>query len=369
MKSKSFFMLIPAFIVYIIIFRFLYLENGLSTIIKICLPILLGLFIAVLLNPVLIFLEHSINIHNRIIAILATYTLFFGIISLMFIVVTPSTIHSLTQLLKDIPILFNSLNNFILDFIDKYGMLGRTESFYFLLQENLFNYAQKFTSILTSFLNAAIGHIINIFSAIWNFILAVIISVYILMDKENFENWFYKLCHSLFEKKLANEIVYIGYSLNKNVTSYIFGKLLDSLIVGIIAFIGSRYIINSPYPLIDGLIIGITNIIPYFGAFIGGIPVTLVTFLYNPSKGFLMGIFIFILQQLDGLIIGPKIIGVQLSIKPIIIIISIIIGGGLFGLVGMFLATPFVALFITSIDAYMKIKLKDKNIKLPHENI
>jgi predicted PurR-regulated permease PerM len=369
MKSKNFFILIPAFVVYIIIFRFLYLENGMSIIIKICLPILLGLFLAVLLNPVLIFLEHSINIHNRSIAILATYTFFFGIISLMITVVTPSTIRSLTRLLKDIPALFNSLNNFILDVIDKYGIFGNTESFYIALQEYLFSYAQKITAFLTLFINAAIGHVLNIFAAIWNFILAVIISIYLLMDKENFENWFYKLCHSFFEKKIANEIIYIGYSLHKNVTNFILAKLLDSLIVGIIAFICSKYIIKAPYPLIDGIIIGITNIIPYFGAFIGGIPVTLVTFLYNPFKGFLMGVFIFLLQQFDGLIIGPKIIGVQLSIKPIIIIISIIIGGGLFGLVGMFLATPIVALFITSIDAYMEIKLKDKNIKLPHENI
>lgn len=369
MKSKTYFMLMPAFIVYIIIFRFLYLENGLSTIMNVCLPIFLGLFIAVFLNPVLLFFQHIMKIHNRSISILLTYTLFFGIISLMITVVTPSAIHSLTELLKDIPKLFSSANNFILEFIEKYRMLGTTESVYFTLQEYLFNYAQKFTTFLTSFINAAIGHVINIFSAIWNFILAVIISVYILKDKENFENWFYKLCHSLFEKKYADEIIFIGYSLNKNVTSFIFGKLLDSLIVGIIAFMCSRYIISAPYPLINGIIIGITNIIPYFGPFIGGVPVTIVTFLYNPSKGFLMGIFILILQQFDGLILGPKIIGVQLSIKPIIIIISIIIGGGLFGLVGMFLATPVVALIITSIDAYMEIKLKDKKIKLPHENI
>jgi len=368
MKSKTCFMLIPAFIVYIVIFRFLYLENGILTIMKVCLPIFLGLFIAVFLNPVLIFFQHTMKIHNRSLSILATYTLFFGIISLIITVVTPSTIHSLTELLKDVPKLFSSANNFILEFIEKYA-IDRTELFYFKLQEYLFNYAQKFTIFLTSLINAAIGHVINIFAAIWNFILAVIISVYILMDKENFENWFYKLCHSLFEKKYADEIVYIGYSLNKNVTCFIFGKLLDSLIVGIITFICSRYIIGAPYPLIDGIIIGITNIVPYFGPFMGGIPVTIITFLNNPTKGFLMGIFILILQQFDGLILSPKIIGVQLSIKPIMIIISIIIGGGLFGFVGMFLATPIIALIITSIDAYMKIKLKDKNIKLPHENI
>nr|WP_312576798.1 AI-2E family transporter [Sedimentibacter sp.] len=368
MKNRNFFILIPAFIIYVIIFRFLYLENGLSTIIKICLPIFLGLFIAVLLNPILIFIEHKVKIKSRGLSILITYTIFFGIIVIIIIVIAPSIIGSLSQLLKDIPKLFLTSNRLISNFVENYGILGGTESFYFTLQEYLFNFVQKFTSILTLFINMAISHVIDIFAAIWDLILAIIISVYILMDKENFENWFYKLCHSLFEKKYADDIVYIGYSLNRNVTSFIFGKFLDSLLVGFIAFLGSKYIINSRYPIIDGIIIGITNIIPYFGSFIGGIPVTVITLLYNPTKGFLMAIFILVLQQFDGMVLGPKIIGVRLSIKPIIIIISIIIGGGLFGVIGMFLATPVVALIKTSIDAYMEIKLKNKNIQLPHKN-
>lgn len=369
MKNKNFFMLIPVFIVYVIVFRFLYLENGLSTIIKICLPIFLGLFIAVLLNPLLIFLQYKVKIKSRSISLLITYTMFFGIISIIITVIAPSIIHNLSLLLKDLPKLFFSANRYVSNLVENYSLFGGTESFYFTLQEYLFNFAQKFTSLLTTFINIAIGHVIDIFAAVWDFILAVIISVYILLDKENFENWFYKLCHSLFEKKYAEDIVYIGYSLNKNVTNFIIGKLLDSLLIGFIAFLGSKYIIRSPYPLIDGLIIGVTNVIPYFGAFIGGVPVTLVTLLHNPTKGIFMAIFILLLQQFDGMILGPKIIGIRLSIKPIVIILSIIIGGGLFGIVGMFLATPIVALIKTSADAYINIKLKDKIIHLPHKNL
>jgi len=368
MKNKNLFILIPAFTVYIIIFRFLYLENGLSTILKICLPIFLGLFIAVLLNPLLIFLQHTGKIKSRNLSILITYILFFGLISLMVTIVTPSIIHSLNLLLTDIPKLFITANKFISNIVERYDILGGSESFNFTLQEYLFNFVQKFTSLLTTLINTAIGHLIYIFAALWDFILSIIISIYILMDKENFENWFYKLCHSIFEKKHADDIVYIGYSLNKNVTTFIFGKMLDSFLIGFIALLGSKYIINSPYPLIDGLIIGVTNMIPYFGAFVGGIPVILVSLLHSPTKGVFMGIFILILQQFDGMILGPKIIGVRLSIKPIMIIVSIIIGGGLFGIAGMFLATPIVALIKTSIDAYINIKLKDKNIHLPHEN-
>lgn len=365
MKKTSLLTLLPFFIIYVVIFRFIYLENGLAAIVKICIPILLGIFLAIILNPILIFLQFKLKISNRYFAILITYAIFFGLISLIITVVTPDIIKSISQLLKDLPKLFSAFNNLIFKLNEKYKMI-RNETLYQILENYMSVYAQKLSLLLSAFLNAAVGRVITTFEAVFNFILSVIISVYILVDKENFENWFYKLCFSIFEKKHAKEIINVIYSLNINITRFISGKLLDSLIVGIIAYCGSRYIINAPYPILDGVIIGTTNIIPYFGAFLGGIPSTLIVLLYNPYKGFLMGIFIIILQQIDGLFIGPKIIGVQLSIKPIAIIISIIIGGGLFGIAGMLLATPIAALIITSIDTYMKYKLKDNNIVLPH---
>lgn len=368
MKKRTLLKLLPVFIIYIIIFRFLYLNNGFTTILQVCIPVFLGLFIAVLLNPILIFIEVKLKINNRSLGILITYLLFFSLITLIIIVITPSIVQSLWNFIKDIPKLFTTANNYILNLSEKYKLYNNSDVFYSIIENSLITYSQKLTVTLTSFLNLAIGKVINIFSALWNLILAMIISVYILLDKENFENWFYKLCHSLFESKYATEIVNLGYSLNKNVTRFISGKLLDSLIIGLIAYFVSEYIIKAPYPLIIGVIIGITNMIPYFGPFIGGIPATIITLLVDPSKGFLMGIFILILQQFDGLLLGPKILGIQLSIKPILIIISVIIGGGLFGPIGMFIATPIVALLKTSIDTYMNIQLKNKKIHLPHDN-
>lgn len=367
MKKRTLLKLIPVFVVYIIIFRFLYLNNGFTAILKVCIPIFLGLFIAVFLNPVLIFIQEKLKINSRSIGILITYLLFLSAISLIITMIAPSIVQSLWNFIQDIPNLFTTANKYMLNLSEKYQLINDTDDFYSIIQNLLISYSQKLTITLTSFLNLAIGKVINIFSALWNFILATIISIYILLDKENFENWFYKLCHSLFESKYATEIVNMGYSLNENVTRFISGKLLDSLIIGLIAYLVSEYIIKAPYPLIIGVIIGITNMIPYFGPFIGGIPATIITLLVDPSKGFLMGIFILILQQFDGLLLGPKILGIQLSIKPILIIISVIIGGGLFGPIGMFLATPIAALLKTSIDTYMNVKLKDKKINLPHD--
>ena len=108
--------------------------------------------------------------------------------------------------------------------------------------------------------------------------------------------------------------------------------------------------------------------IPYFGPFIGGVPATIVTLLLDPVKGLWMILFVFILQQFDGWVLGPKILGIQLDLKPVWIITAILIGGGLFGLWGMFFATPFAALLKTIFNKYMDIKLKDKKIYLENEN-
>lgn len=367
MKRRSVLKFIPVFILYVIIFRFLYMENGFTSIINVCIPVFLGLFIAVVLNPVLIFFQSKLKVSSRGLAILITYIVFFGIIALAVVVVMPSVIQSIMGFVRDIPKLIAAVNKMLIELSENYHFTSEGEKLYYMLQEYILEYAQKLTSVLTSILNVAIGKVINVFAALWNFILAVIISVYILIDKEEFENWFFRLCQGLFEKKYADEIINIGYGLNTNVTRFISGKLLDSLIIGAIAYGVSEYIIKAPYAVIIGLLIGVTNMIPYFGPFIGGIPVTIITLLFNPAKGAAMGIFILILQQFDGLLLGPKILGIQLSIKPIIIIISIIIGGGLFGPIGMFLATPVAALLKTSIDGYVAIKLKDRDIKLPHQ--
>uniref|UniRef100_UPI0028B110EF AI-2E family transporter n=1 Tax=Sedimentibacter sp. TaxID=1960295 RepID=UPI0028B110EF len=166
----------------------------------------------------------------------------------------------------------------------------------------------------------------------------------------------------------AGETFKIIHSLYDNISSYITGKIIASLITGFLVYIGSKYIIKNPYPVIDGLMIGVTNIIPYFGTLIGGIPVLLINVLYNPQKGFLMLIYILIVQQIDNLIIDPQILSSKLAIKPILIIISIIIGGGLFGAVGLFLATPVASLIKQFIDAYMNYKLKEKNTHLLNKN-
>lgn len=344
-------MFLPVFILYISVFRFVYLEGGLSIILHVCLPIIVGIIIASVLNPILVFIQNKIKIKNRYIAIVLTFLFIVLIIALIVTIITPNIASSIKKLMKDIPVLFYKANQYLSDFGDENA----------LLKSWLAEITEKFSSLMSSLLNFAVEKVINIFAAVGNLLLAIIISVYILIDKEKIEDWMLRLCCTVFGKKASREIFKIVHSLYDNVSSYIAGKLIASVITGFLIYIGSKYVIKTPYPAIDSLIIGVTNIIPYFGTFIGGVPIMLINLLYDSNKGFLMLIYILIVQQIDSLIIDPRILSSKLSIKPVIIIISIIIGGGLFGPVGLFLATPVTAVIKSSIDAFMKFKLKDND--------
>lgn len=342
---------LPIFVLYIAVFRFIYLEDGLTLIMHVSLPIVIGIILASVLNPMLVFIQNKLNIRNRYMAIIITFLIIIFIISLIVTIITPNIIHSIKQLIRDLPVLFYKADKYLSNFGN-----GNT-----LLKSALAEMTIKLSSLMSSMLNFAIEKVINIFAAIGNTMLATIISIYVLIDKEKIERWTLLFSSAVLGKKTSSEMFKIIHNLYDNVSSYIVGKLIASVITGLLMFIGSKYIIKTPYPAIDGLIIGITNIIPYFGTFIGGVPILLINMLYNSQKGFLVLIYILIVQQIDSLIIDPKILSSRLSIKPLIIIMSIVIGGGLFGPVGLFLATPVAALTKSTIDAFMKYKLKENN--------
>jgi predicted PurR-regulated permease PerM len=350
--KKNSFVNLPLFIFYIAVFRFIYLENGLSLIIQVCFPIFAGILLAAVLNPVLVFFEKTIEINNRYISVIMTYLFVFLMISIVVKTIAPNIINSITQLSRDIPKLYRKANSLFSFFSDE-----------LIVKMYLAEIAQKLSSLLTAIINNALTKVIDIFMAFANTLLSIIISVYILIDKENIENWFKELSGLFIGKKTANDIIRISHILYRNVSSYISGKATASLIIALLIYIGSKYVIKCPYPVIDGMVIGITNMIPYFGTFIGSVPIVLINALYAPQKGFLLFILILILQQVESLIIDPKILSSQLSIKPLLVIISIIIGGGLFGPLGLFFAVPVAALIKSIVDVYMLKKL-NKNVQI-----
>jgi len=358
---------IPAFVIFVIIFKFLYLDKGISVLFSIFVPVFGAIFLAVVLNPLYKFIREKI-INNKIIAITIVYTVFVGFMVIAGIIIIPRVVRSINQFILDIPNMIAVAEAFFADPPERMEFIMEQQSYQFFV-DNFQTLTQRLSELVSELLDKTLIKLISITSGIAKFIIAIFVSAYILVDKNHFKNLASKISHTFFTESKANEIIDLGYQLNKNVTKFIFGKFVDSLIIGVIAFISMNFIIKAPYPLILAIIIGITNMIPYFGPFIGGIPAIIVTLLLDPIKGLWMILFVFLLQQFDGLILGPKILGIQLDLKPVWIITAILVGGGLFGLWGMFFATPFAALLKTIFSKYMDIRLKGKKIHYENEKI
>lgn len=362
--NRFFLYYIPMFIVFVIIFKFIYLDNGVSRLINIFIPILAGVFLSLVLNPLMNFLRRILK--NKFISIIMTYILFISVLTIFTIIIIPQIGRSITNFIHDIPKIIAGIENLFrdppefMDFIE-------TKDAYAFYQSIIPRVVERLTALSSTMVSMTIISVINLTSAFIKFVMALIISAYILWDKSHFERLYQKVLYSFFEKETSSRIIKLGNELNDNVVNFISGKLLDSFIIAIITYLGSKFVIGAQYPMILALIIGVTNMIPYFGPLIGGVPAVIITLLVEPVKGLWMILFVIIIQQFDGLVLGPKILGIQLDLKPIWIIIAIIVGGGLFGIWGMFFATPVAALIKTVMYTYMEPKLRGTDLDFLHD--
>ncbi len=217
------------------------------------------------------------------------------------------------------------------------------------------------TNILMS--NLTVG-VLNLLREIMNILIGVIVSVYVLFSRELFLAQSKKCIYALFSPRHANIFIHLTRKSNEIFGGFIIGKIIDSLIIGILCFIGLS-ILNMPYTVLVSVIVGVTNVIPFFGPYIGAIPSAVLIILNDPVKGLYFIIFILILQQLDGNVIGPKILGDSTGLSAFWVVFSILLGGGLFGFAGMVMGVPTFAVIYYIIETWLDDRLGVK--KLPTE--
>lgn len=201
----------------------------------------------------------------------------------------------------------------------------------------------------------------GVLKVIYNIVIGIIVSVYILYNREKFRAHSMKLLYCLFNTKRAKAISQALKFTDRTFMGFITGKLLDSAIIGVICYIGCL-IMNIPYALLVSVIVGVTNVIPFFGPFIGAIPSALLILLVDPWKCLIFVIFIIILQQVDGNIIGPKILGGSIGINGFWVMFSIILFGGLFGFWGMLLGVPVFVVIYTGVTRLVDKKLRSREL-------
>lgn len=347
-------------------------QKFVSTLIGVLTPFLLGFFIAYIINPLAKFINQSIlrklfRIKNRtvrkVISILLSYIIVFGMIATIIFYIIPQIADTLTQISTFIESAQTGYNRLIaqIRLIEE-----KNPSWDF---QAIYDFIEKIPSVVSEFITKQLPQIVpavfstsvTVITGVIDFFIAVIVSMYMLIDKPHLINNAKKLVYVLFGTDKGDRIVTTAGECNKIFGDFIIGKMIDSLIIGVLCWIAMT-VLNIPYALVISVIVGITNMIPYFGPFIGAIPGVVLLIIVDIKFAVIFGILIFILQQFDGLYLGPKILGESTGLRPIWIIFAITVGGWLAGVVGMFLGVPVVAVISFLIDRSLKLRIKKKNI-------
>lgn len=356
--------LIIAILFFTILNKFKDIKRAIQFIITILFPFLLGIGIAFILNNPEKWVENKLlkNVplqknHKRILATLIVYILAIGFLILFFSIIIPNTVDSARQFSTNIAVYSDTFISYTKDFAYRMNISEKQ------VEQMLINFdiTKKITSIVTESIPKIASYSYSFVKGFINLILAFVSAFYILLDRETLVKGIKKLNYSLFDKNFANYLTLWTNDAKTVFEQYIVGNIIDSFIVGVLCYVVILFL-KIPYTNMIALIIGVTNVIPVFGPFLGAIPVIIILCLIDPLSALIFAIVIFIIQQIDGNIIKPIVLGDKLGMSGFWILFSVTVGGALFGVVGMFLGVPIFALIYAGIHDYITVRLRHKKI-------
>lgn len=366
----SIYIIVLATILYVIYRLFSKLEVILSTILgalsgllAVLTPFIIALVVAYLLHPVVCWIESNVMYNKRLtklentdsdkqrklkrtISVLLTYLLVIGIIVILLYSTYAMIGGQISSQVK-----LNSIIDYILTYSERYShIFGQLKAWLESselsdnLKLQLINAVENVNEILGSAISNSFYKIKGFGSNIINIVLGLIIAFYILKDLQYFKELYCKTTKTLMKERKNETLGNLLTDINSIMSRFIRGQLLDALIVGILSSIGLS-IIRLDFAVLIGMTAGIANIIPYFGPIIGSVPAVIVGLLSgSPVKALLAVIVLVIVQQIDGTLIAPKVVGDSVGLHPVFVMLSIIIGGAYFGLLGMLIAVPAAAI-------------------------
>jgi predicted PurR-regulated permease PerM len=360
------------------IYRWDYIVEGIVTVTTIMMPFIYGLAIAYLMNPIVRFFEKKVFYKIvkklskkkadrkrlcRVLSLCTSTIIFLGLLIASFSFLIPEMVKSFEMLVTNINIYLSNSKELLINFFGGSdvitGFINDNYEDFAKFMNNYFNQGM-FDGMMLTISNSIFGTL----KFLYNVIIGYIIAIYILVDKEKFKAQSKKFLYTIFDYDRVNIILENARYTDRVFGGFFAGKLLDSLIIGVICFL-CMLAMKMPYSLIVSVIVGVTNIIPYFGPFIGAIPSAFLIFLVDPGKSLLFIVFIFILQQIDGNIIGPKILGNKTGLSSFWVLFSLLIFGGVFGMIGMILGVPLFSILYSFLNGVVKRRLKMK--KLPQD--
>ena len=359
---------------YFILINLKRVSGILSSVSGILRPFIIAAIFAYIVNGPMMFFERQFGrltdkkkprpVLKRVLAIIAAWVASLAVLVLFFVIIVPDVKISITTLINNLPGYFESLKAFITALAEKYQLdISYLNSFmnFQVTADGIMEIIDKYSDALIPQLANIANISVQIGSFIADVIIAVIISVYLLFSKETLIAQLKKALYALFNRKLADVSVRVARETHRTFSGFISGKLLDSLIIGILCFIGMS-ILKYEYALLISFIVGVTNVIPFFGPMFGAIPSVLLLLMIDPWHALWFAVFIFALQQLDGNVIGPKILGDSTGLPALWVMFAILVGGALWGVAGMFVGVPLFAVIYKFSKEIFENLLKKKNM-------
>ncbi len=387
-----------AILLFFILFRVQVIGNFFHKLLDILAPILYGIVLAYLLSPICNKVENGLlallkkrrdrqaaapkknpnNVLSRffhksklgkvesaisgvaiLVALLLMLLAVYGLIAL----VVPQVVSSIRTIIESLPSYLQTAENWMVQFLNDNPEMAQTVQ---QATDSAINWLQNWlrTDLLPNLNNIVSGvssGVLGVVNVLKNLVIGVIVTSYLLAGRKRFASQAKKSVYSLLPVNLANSFISHTRFAHRVFGGFISGKILDSLIIGVICFIGSSFM-KIPYSMLVSVIIGVTNIIPFFGPFIGAVPCGLLILLADPLRCLYFVLFIVVLQQFDGNILGPKILGDSTGLSSFWVLFSILLFGGLFGFVGMVIGVPAFAVIYNLVTQFINRRLEKKDL-------
>lgn len=349
------------------------IKAGIGNFLGIISTFIAAFFVAFIMNPLVRALEERFfgNVckiktpkKRLILAILFSYLIVIGIITVGLVYVIPQITNSAVELANRLsnPNLYSGLTDYFQNIEDNYPGID-----FEFVEAKLGELLPKIISYATDFVKNVLPMLLDVSISIarttLNVFLTIAISIYMLYDKRMLTKHSARVVYALIPKKKADKLLEILKECSSIFTSFVVGKSIDSLIIGIICFVVMS-IMGLPYAVLLSVIVGITNMIPYFGPFIGAVPGIVLYLCISPLDAIAFALMILVLQQFDGWILGPKILGDSTGLTPLWVIFGITVGGAYWGVIGMFLGVPIVAVLAYLANLFVTSRLKKKKLDI-----
>ena len=377
------FCVIAAAVLFYMTLRFLpELRKALGSLVRILSPFLWGFVITYLTAPLMKLLDRRVfgplcrklyaknkksdgSKLARGLAVLVTELVMIAVITGIVALILPKLVENITTLINERQTYYDTVTRLLQEF-----QLAHPQIYEAVGQQinnitgGINSWIEQMLPNVTNYLGSFMQSAYVVLRSVYNLIIGIIVSVYVLSDLENFTAGFRRWIYSAFSLETAEKVREAISFTDRTFMGFISGKLLDSAIIGLICYIGCS-ILRIPEALLVSAIVGITNIIPFFGPFIGAVPCAFFILMIDPVKCLVFIIFVIVLQQIDGNIIGPKILGNSIGITGFWVLFAIVIGAGLFGFGGMLLGVPVFVVIYTFINGRIQSRLR--NSDLPEE--